>query len=73
MLDLSPALLFSGVLLSAIGMILFLSGKRDARPASLLAGMALCGLPVFVHGLLALWLTSAGVLSAWAWLSRNAD
>ena len=44
----SPASLAIGILTGAIGFAYFVYGKRQARFAPLLAGLALCVYPYFV-------------------------
>jgi hypothetical protein len=44
----SPASLAIGILTGAIGFAYFIYGKRQARFAPLLAGLALCVYPYFV-------------------------
>jgi hypothetical protein len=44
----SPAGLAIGILTGAIGVAYFIYGKRQARFAPLLAGLALCTYPYFV-------------------------
>ena len=44
----SPASLAIGILTGAIGLAYFIYGKRQARFAPLLAGLALCTYPYFV-------------------------
>ena len=67
MLDLSFGLLFSGLVLGAIGLYLFIRGKQDADWGSLGGGMALGILPIVVHSLLLLWGLSFAVLGGiWA-------
>lgn len=52
-LDLSPAALFAGMLVSTIGLGLFLYGKRATRFPQLLTGLTLMGFPLFIHGAVA--------------------
>jgi len=66
-LDLSPAGLAVGLLVSAVGLGLFLYGKRAARIPQLLTGMALMALPIFVSGALLTLAIGAGMVAAmWA-------
>ena len=44
----SPASLAIGILTGAVGVAYFIYGKRQARFAPLLAGLALCVYPYFV-------------------------
>ena len=66
-LDLSPSGLLASIVVSGIGMGLFLYGKRAARLPQLLTGIVLMGLPLFVSGALAMCaLTAAVVGGMWA-------
>jgi hypothetical protein len=67
-LDLSPAALFVGLVVSSIGFGLFRYGKKGSRPPQLLAGLALMAYPSFVHTPVAI-LTTAALLLAALWLS----
>jgi hypothetical protein len=53
-----PAVLFSGILIGAIGMGFFISGKRNADLRTLCAGVVLSIIPLVGHSLLALWGTT---------------
>ena len=50
-----PSVLFSGLLIGAVGMGFFLHGKRNADLRTLLAGVAFSVIPFMAHTLLALW------------------
>lgn len=67
-LDLSPATLFVGLVVSSIGFGLFRYGKKGSRPPQLLAGMALMAYPSFVHSPVAVLAIAASLLAA-LWLS----
>ena len=55
-MDLSnPWLLLSGVVISAIGMGLFLYGKKAQEPKCLGMGILMCVFPYFVSSLLVMW------------------
>lgn len=51
----NPAVLFSGILIGALGLGFFMHGKRNADFRTLLAGVALSVLPLTAHTLLVLW------------------
>lgn len=50
-----PAVLFSGLVIGAVGLGLFLYGKRAPDLPTLAAGAALGVLPLFAHSLVVLW------------------
>ncbi|HMN39429.1 MAG TPA: hypothetical protein PKE29_01195 [Phycisphaerales bacterium] len=62
-MDLSPGTLFSGLLLGAIGMALFIYGKKQTDFRCLAAGIALCIAPYVIGSMMALWLVSAAVIA----------
>ncbi len=65
MMDLSnPGLLISGLIISTIGMGLFVYGKRSEDLKCLGLGLVMMVFPVFVHSLLLMWLAAAGCLGA---------
>lgn len=71
-MDLSnPWVLFSGLAVGMIGTAMFIYGKKQEVPRFLLAGGALCILPVLISSLLVLWLTTAGVVAGAVFLPRN--
>ncbi len=47
----SPGVLFASIVVSAIGLALFLYGKRQGRPLQLVAGLGLMIYPYFVHSI----------------------
>ena len=49
-LDLSPGALFASLIVSAIGLGLFLYGKRASRPPQLVTGIVLMVSPYFTGG-----------------------
>lgn len=72
-MDLSdPGLLFSGLLISAVGMGLFIYGKKSRELKSLGIGIAMCVFPLFVHSLLLMW-ALAGVCVASAYFLPRVD
>lgn len=68
--DLSPAALFAGMVVSSVGLGLYLFGKRSERFPQLLTGMGLMAAPLFVHSALALW-ALCGVVVAGLWLAAR--
>lgn len=66
----SPWSLASGLLIGAIGLAMFISGKREQNLRVLSGGLALCILPYFVASVLAMWLVSAAVLAGVWWTGR---
>lgn len=66
-LDLSPGALLAGMLISTIGMGLFVYGKRAERLPQILAGLTLMVFPVFVHGAVAM-LAVGGLIVGALWL-----
>lgn len=70
MFDLSPAALFAGMVVSSLGLGLYLFGKRNQRLAHLVSGLVLMGAPLAVHGALALW-ALCGVTVASLWLGTR--
>ncbi len=63
----SPAVLFSGLFIGAIGFGLFLYGKKAERPASLTIGLGMCVLPMVVHSVVLMWaITGASIAGLWA-------
>lgn len=62
----SPAVLFSGLFIGAIGFGLFLYGKKAERPASLTVGLGMCVLPMAVHSVAVMWaVTGAAIAGLW--------
>lgn len=61
----NPILLFSGILIGAIGMGLFIYGKKNSDLVALLMGVVLSVLPLVAHTMLVMWgitgLSSAGM------------
>ena len=51
----NPGLLFSGFMISMIGLGLFLHGKKMERYRSLGIGLAMMIFPMFVHSILLMW------------------
>ena len=71
-MDLSAGALFAGMIVSTVGLGLFLYGKREARAPQLISGLALMGLPMFVQGAAAMSAAGGLLLAAlWVWLKRG--
>ena len=51
----NPSIMFSGMLIGAIGLGLFIYGKKTPDFRFLMSGIALSLLPFFAHTMLALW------------------
>lgn len=66
-LDLSPGTLLAGMLVSTIGLSVFVYGKRAQRLPQVLAGLALMVFPMFVNGAVAM-LTVGGLIVGGLWL-----
>jgi hypothetical protein len=64
-------MLVSGLILSAVGMFLFIRGKRAGDPAGVVGGLSLTLIPLFVHSLAVLWLVSAGITGGVVVLRRS--
>lgn len=70
-MNLSMGTLLSGLLLGAVGFVMFLHGKREGDPATLLGGLALGFIPMFVHVIWAVWAISGAVLAGVLLLKRS--
>lgn len=68
--DLSPAALFAGMVVSSLGLGLYMFGKRNERLPHLMSGLLLMGVPLVVHGALALWAVG-GLVVAGLWLGAR--
>jgi hypothetical protein len=72
-IDLSPAALAAGFLVSSVGLGLFLYGKRATRFPQLLTGLTLMVYPLFVHGAVAMLAVGAVLVGGmWAWVRAGA-
>jgi hypothetical protein len=66
-LDLSPAGLFAGFVVSTIGLSVFVYGKRAVRVPQLVGGVVMMALPCFVRGAGWTWALGAAAAGAvWA-------
>ena len=68
-MDLSnPWVLISGLVLGAIGMGLFMYGKKQTDFRCIATGIALCVVPYFIGSVLVTWLVGFGLIGGlWAW------
>jgi hypothetical protein len=60
----------SGLLISGLGLFLFLYGKRATRPLLLGIGLAMCVYPYFISNLVAVWVLTAALLVP-VWVYRH--
>lgn len=63
-MDLSAGSLFASLLVSTVGLGLFLYGKKATRIPQLVVGLALMGFPYFVSGALAMCGIGAALVGA---------
>ena len=68
----NPWALFSGLIISVVGMALFMVGRKQSNFKALGTGIVLCVYPYFVASVLLLWVIFAACMAALYWLSRNA-
>ena len=66
----NPAVLFSGIIIGAIGMGLFVYGRKSSDLQSLGLGVIFSILPFFAHTLLVIWGIS-GLCASLAYISRR--
>ena len=59
----STGVIMSGLLLGAIGFFMFMYGKREGQPLTLIAGIAVSILPMVMHSVLLLWVVSAVLIA----------
>jgi len=69
-MDLDPGTLFAALVVSTIGLSLFLYGKKQARGPQLVGGLWLMIVPAFVSGALVLGAVAAATVSA-IWLAAR--
>ena len=63
-----PGLLFSGLIIGAIGAVLFVYGRKQENPRSMVTGVVMCIFPYFVGSLALMWLAAAACLGGlYAW------
>lgn len=54
--------ILSGSLIGLVGFFMFLYGKREGQPLTLMAGVALGIIPMVMHALLPMWLVSGALV-----------
>lgn len=59
---LTMGVIVSGGLIGAVGFCMFLYGKREGQPLTLMAGVALSVIPMVMHALVPMWLISGAVV-----------
>ena len=67
-----PGPLLSGLVISMVGLAIFLYGKRMQEIRSLGIGLAMMTYPIFIHSILWMWLIAVGCIAAMYLLPRNA-
>jgi len=70
MFEMTAGMLLSGLVIGGLGFVLFLRGKREREPATLLGGIGLSVLPLGVHSVGLLWLLALGVVGGLVLLRR---
>lgn len=71
-MNLEPGYLLLALLVSSIGFVMFMYGRKQQRPLQVAGGLALLVFPYFIHGLLALSAVTAAVLVAvWGGVRRG--
>lgn len=58
----NPAVLFSGLILGAVGMGMFIYGKKQGRLDCLAVGVVLSVVPMIAHSLLVIWGVAAACI-----------
>jgi len=70
-MDMSAGSLFSSLIIGAIGLFLFMVGKRMGKPIYFGIGLAMCIYPYFVTDQMILWIITALLLIP-VWTLRHA-
>lgn len=60
--DLSMGAIVSGSLIGLVGFGMFLYGKREGQPLTLIAGLVLGIIPMVLHALVPMWLVSGALV-----------
>lgn len=60
--DLSMGAIVSGSLIGLVGFGMFLYGKREGEPLTLIVGLVLGIIPMVVHALVPMWLVSGALV-----------
>lgn len=68
----NPWALFSGLMISLVGMALFMFGRKQSNFKAIGAGVVLCVYPYFVASVLLLWLIFAACMAGLYLLNKNA-
>lgn len=55
----NPGLLLSGMIVSALGLGVFIYGKKLMQPKCIVVGLGLMALPLFVHSIVWIWASTA--------------
>jgi hypothetical protein len=71
--DLTMGVILSGLVLGAIGFFMFLYGKRESQPLTLIAGLVLGILPMATHDVLLMWVVGGAVVGGVVLHRRNAE
>lgn len=66
------SLLFSSIIIGAVGLGMFLYGKKKPEPKCLGLGIVMCAYPYFIHSLLLMWLIALACAAA-AYFLPNFD
>jgi len=67
----NPSALISGLIIGAIGMAVFVYGKKQGHIPALLAGIVLSAEGFFVHSTAAMWLIAVAALGGLYMLSEH--
>lgn len=71
--DLTMGVILSGLLIGAVGFFMFMYGKRESQPLTLIAGLVLGILPMATHDVLLMWIFSGVVVGGVVLHRRNAE
>ena len=71
--NLTMEVIVSGLVIGMVGFVMFLYGKREGQPITVLAGLALGILPMVLHTMLVLWIVSAAIFCGVALHRRHAE
>lgn len=56
--DMGSGFLISSLLIGAVGLGMFVYGKKSEHPLCLVSGLVMCVFPYFVHSLIVMWLVA---------------
>jgi hypothetical protein len=68
----NPWNLFSGLLIGAVGFLMFNYGRKEQDFRTLFAGVALCVYPYFIASVVLIWVVFAAILGGLYALSKYA-